>query len=265
MKLIYISFFLLPFLTSAQSDILLTDFQSGIPVDYSMLNLDNLTLDPDVSEYTSAWISKEDPDDATNFVASSTSFFSPAGQANRWLITPQLTLGAFGNYLTYKAKSHDATFSDSYYVLVSKTDTQASSFVDTLKVVNQASPYWSNDTINLSDAGLDNESVYLAFILRSYDGFKLYLDSVHVWKEDPVSVNKIVNLDFNLYPNPTNDVIHVTSKQEITTVRIFDLNGKKVIESKMEYISLGNLQSGSYFIEVEINSGLKGRKLVIRN
>lgn len=264
MKLVYFTFFLFPFLTTAQTDVLLNDFQAGIPVNYSMLNLDNLTPDAAVSEFTSAWISKEDPDDVANLVASSTSYFSPAGQSNRYLITPQLNLGAFGNFLSWQSKSHDATFPESYYVLASRTDNQAASFVDTLKFVYQAGPYWNTDTVNLSDAGLDNESVYIAFVLRSYDGFKLYLDSVHVWKEDPVSVNELTNLDFSVFPNPSNDMIHVSTNQPIDAIRIFDLRGNKVIESKLESISLSKLQSGSYVVEVESN-GLKGRKLVVKN
>ena len=90
-----------------------------------------------ISEFTSAWITTIDPIDSTDTIAASTSYFSPAGTASRWLITPQLSLGAFGNYINWNARSHDPSFPDDYLVLVSTTDSQITSFTDTIGNINE--------------------------------------------------------------------------------------------------------------------------------
>ena len=110
MKFLTLVFILLSSISFGQTPVLFDAFQTGIPLYYSMVDSDGLTPNAAVSEYTSAWISAVDPDDPTNKVASSTSYFTPAGRADRWLITPQMTLGAFGNSLSWNGKSHDATY-----------------------------------------------------------------------------------------------------------------------------------------------------------
>src|SRR5690554_3243803 len=94
---------------------------SALPANFTIIDNDGNTVSNDVQEYTSAWILKEDPTDATNGTVSSTSYFSPVDRADRWLITPQLTLGASGNFISWSGLSHDASFPDSYKVMISKT------------------------------------------------------------------------------------------------------------------------------------------------
>ena len=106
--------------TFAQTTIISEDFQSGIPVSFSIVDNDGLTPNSAVAEYTSAWISIADPEDNMNMVAGSTSFFEPVGEADRWLITPLLVLGNYGNSISWDAKSHDASFPDDYLVLVQR-------------------------------------------------------------------------------------------------------------------------------------------------
>ena len=90
----------------AQTEVYNEDFQSGIPVDFTIVDNDGLTPDASVAEYTDAWIHLVDPDDTaqTDSVMGSTSYFSPTGQADRWMITPAITLGSFGNTLFWERK-----------------------------------------------------------------------------------------------------------------------------------------------------------------
>lgn len=248
----------------AQTDLLLEDFQSGIPATFTLIDNDGLTPDASVAEYTEAWISKADPDNASNLTASSTSYFDPIGISSRWLVTPQLTLGAFGNFFSWQAKSHDGSFPDSYLVMLSTTDTQVSSFTDTLYVGVQESQYWSTYEVNLSDAGYDNQTVYLAIANRTYNGFKLYVDSMHVWIEDPVSVPSVAKVDFSVYPNPTQDKITVTSSAQIDEIMIVAMNGEKILATKSKTIDLSQLSSGIYLVEVQTNEGV-ARKRIVKN
>lgn len=261
MKYISILFLAIGTLSFAQTDVLLEDFQSGIPLTFTLIDNDGLTPNASVAEYTEAWISKVDPDDNANMTASSTSYFDPIGVSSRWLVTPSLTLGAFGNYFSWQAKSHDASFPDSYLVMLSTTDTQVSSFTDTLYVGVQESEYWTTRQVNLSEAGYDNQSVYIAIANRTYNGYKLYVDSMHVWKEDPVSISEIASIDFNVFPNPTANSIKITTEHKIERISIINLNGETILTTALKTIDLSELSSGVYFVEVKTENGTARKRI----
>lgn len=239
------------------------NFDSGIPSSFVMYNRDGYTPHASVSEYTSAWIARQDPADASNTVASSTSYFDQPGIADRWLITPSISLGEFGNYLSWTAKSHDASFAEGYLVLLSTTDTEVESFKDTLKVVNYEDVYWTNHLVNLSEEGFDDQPVHIAFVLRTIDGFKFYMDSLKVVAEDPVSVEKQEPMvTFKLYPNPATDKINIQADVPIQYAIIRDMNGSVVLQTEEKEITIQHLSNGVYFVELVHEKGVSSRKFV---
>ena len=105
-KTIYIftlSFF--SFCSIGQTTVYSEDFQNGLPTDFTVIDNDGLTPAPAVSNYTAAWIELVDPTNTSDTIVGSTSFFSPVGQADRWLITPKIGLSDYGNILYWDAKS----------------------------------------------------------------------------------------------------------------------------------------------------------------
>lgn len=248
----------------AQTDLINEDFQSGIPVNYTLVTNDGNTPDAAVSEFTSAWITTADPDDNSNMVAASTSYFDPAGTADRWMITPQLDLGAYGNYVTWKARSQDASFPDDYLVLISTTDNSLASFTDTLADIANEWATWTERTYNLSEEGYDNQSIYLAFVLRTYDGFKLYVDSLHVWKEDPVGVSELTTESVLVYPNPFETSFQVQSERPVQQITVRAMNGVIVRKQTESTVSMGDLPSGIYFAEIQTAQGVLIKKVCKR-
>jgi len=248
----------------AQTEIYNEDFQSGLPVAYTLVDNDGFTPNLAVAEYTSAWIELTDPADANDTIVGSTSYFDPVGQADRWLITPAISLGAYGNIAYWEAKSHDASFPDDYIVLVSKTDVQLSSFADTLLMVNSELPDWTAHDGNLSDLGLDNETVYLAFVNRTEDGFKLYLDDIRVEMEDPSGINELEAVQIKVSPNPSSDVIYISGMQSIKEVNIISVSGQVLQQSSTEMVDLSSLESGRYIVEVKNDSQI-ARTLIVKN
>lgn len=255
--------FFTSFGSTAQIVVLEENFDSGIPSSFVMYNRDGYTPHESVSEYTSAWISREDPSDASNIVASSTSYFDQPGIADRWLITPSVSLGTFGNYLSWTAKSHDASYAEGYLVLLSTTDTAVESFTDTLKVVNYEDVYWTNHLVNLSEEGFDDQPVHIAFVLRTIDGFKFYMDSLKVVAEDPVSVEKQEPIvTFKLYPNPATEKITVQADVPVQRVIIRDVNGAVILQTEEKEINIQHLSAGIYFVELIHDKGVSSRKFV---
>lgn len=69
-----------------------------------------------------------------------------------------------------------------------------------------------------------------------------------------LSVNEFSELDIQLYPNPSSDVVTITSKQVMDSVSIYDIKGRLVEEvglnSSNIIFNIDYLQSGVYFVKV---------------
>jgi Secretion system C-terminal sorting domain len=78
-----------------------------------------------------------------------------------------------------------------------------------------------------------------------------------------VENSKIANL--SLFPNPTQDLLHIDSKDsEITEITISDMSGRVVFHQNgsAETLSLGNLQNGIYNATIVTTSGAKTKKII---
>jgi hypothetical protein len=252
-----------------QTEILNVDFQTGFPAGWSVVVVDQQIPNAAVSEYTSAWIMKADPENPTDSVISSTSFFEPEGQANKWLISPAITLGDFGNVLRWNAKSHDPSFLDSYLVLVSKTDNQLVSFTDTIGEVQLESSTWTSRAANISALieNSDGETIYLAFINNSNKAYKLYIDDIVLTKEDPLSSPEIASIQLSVYPNPTQNLVKLSASAPIENVIVCTANGTEIhldFNSENQQLDFSNVTPGIYFARVFTQVGNKVVK-IIRN
>lgn len=246
--------------TEAQTTILLTDFSTDIPVNYTLINQDGLIPDASVAEYTDAWIRIRDTEDTNDWVAASTSFFSPSGTASRWLITPQLSLGANGNYINWNARSQDASFPDDYLVLLSHTGKNPTDFIDTIGYIQQEYVEWTNRTISLSDAGYNDSLVYIAFVNVTEDGFKLYLDDISVRKDDPLLVAEPNKVSIRVYPNPTTDFIHIETEALVQST-LYDSKGAQLLKSTAKKLEVSQLQEGIYILQLETSAGSICKKI----
>lgn len=246
---------------SAQTVIFSTDFQQGMPANYTIVDNDGNTPDPTVAEFTSAWITLVDPENALDTVAASTSFFTALDSASRWMITPPLALGAFGNFIQWNAKSHDPSFPDNYLVLVSSTDNQIASFTDTIGFIEEENFEWTNREVNLFTQGYHDQTIYVAFVNVTLDGFKLYIDDIEVRKEDPVGLQEPDVVLNTVYPNPATDVIHVSSTEKIEQLELLDLNGLRVLTSSTSFMNVEALPTGIYLVRYTVNGVTKTQRI----
>ena len=73
--------------------------------------------------------------------------------------------------------------------------------------------------------------------------------------------------DFNVYPNPTQNVWNVkTNNIDITSIQVFDVLGKQVLNlnpnATEAAINATNLINGMYFAKINTTSGSKSIKLI---
>lgn len=245
---------------TAQQVILSESFDQGIPASWSIIDGDNFVVNSSVVEFQPAWIGLDDPFVAGNKIAGSTSYFEPEGKAYRFLVTPQITLGDYGNFLSWQSMSHDPSFPDWIMVLISTSGNEIGDFTDTLFRLNNEFPVWTERSINLSLEGYDDSTVYLAFVNHTNQGFKLYLDSVKVEVNNPVSIESNTISNIVVYPNPTtNGILSVQSDEEILSLDILDFSGRVVKQclNPGKTISVSDLSNGMYFIVALTASGEK--------
>ena len=249
----------------AQTEILNEDFESGIPVAFTIVDNDGMTPNVATSQFTEAWTRMPDPADTsavTDTVMGSTSYFEPTGTASRWLITPPLALGAYGNHLYWEARSHDPSYPDNYSVLVSTTDNQITSFTDTVGLIQQEFATWFAREIDLSANGYSNQTIYIAFVNTTNDGFALYIDDIRAEIEDPVGISELADIAVTVYPNPVSDVLKVQSDWNIESLELISLNGAALMSTTGSEMNVSSLKVGSYFVKVVTDGGTVVRSFV---
>jgi hypothetical protein len=96
------------------------------------------------------------------------------------------------------------------------------------------------------------------------NGVADYLDPSNILGTD---VNSLDN-SIKLYPNPTSDVLHIatTSNEIISNVSIYSISGALIKDLKsvdtIESISVSDLQSGLYFVKIQVNEEVKNFKFI---
>ena len=78
------------------------------------------------------------------------------------------------------------------------------------------------------------------------------------------SVNDLFATDLSVYPNPTNSIVNVSSKYDITKIEVFNLLGKNVLSSNQTQVNISNLSKGIYLFKVK-SDDLVAMKKIIKN
>lgn len=157
-------------------EIISEDFENGIPVNWTIQDVDGNTPDP-TTALQPGWQIRSDYRDSSNTIAVSSSFYSPVAASDDWLITERMVLGD-NPCLSWKAYSQDGSFSEDYEVRVSNTGNAIADFSTIADTVAGESNQPVNRAIYLPSFA--NDTVYIAFRQISNDKFVLALDDVLV-------------------------------------------------------------------------------------
>lgn len=249
--------FLMTVISFGQTTILSEDFNAGFPAGWQMVDNDGLTPNESsaVNYIDEAFVMIENPDSTGigDSILVATSWFDQAGEADNWLILPNLTMGSAGNYISFDARSMDASHPDGLEIRVSTGGVNLWEFfsLDTVVYANVAmNPLWTNYTLSLDSLDIAGQPVFIAFRHISTDNYILALDNIKVVIDDPVSLQERVN-SLSLYPNPSSNGFFY-SDFLIEDYEIYDLTGKLVINGqiKSHLVDLSSLEKGSYLLKV---------------
>jgi len=273
----------------SQAQIIYSENFSGgqLPLGYVLFNLDGLTPDdPDLSNMAdSAWTIKSIT--AQGFqgglCAFSVSWYEgDEGPSDDWMVLPAIGLGA-DPYLSWTALAITSSgdFRDQYQVFVSSEGNTIedyillSSIFDTGSEGEFAEP--TNREISLSEFA--GETVFVAFRnwTQPYNpdlpsgpgngGNELALDNITV-SDGPVSVNNFDDISTNVdvFPNPTSDILNITSASPIGNFKLFNATGQLVLSkytNQSNYsIDVKEFPIGAYNLVIETNGTTISRQVI---
>lgn len=166
------------------------DFQSQPVTDMTNIKVDNNTQASNPAYlaqlFAAGWNTATSLGDGNNFAASS-SIFTPAGTANRWLITPAISITAPGASLSWKGRTVQqtaATF-DTYEVYITSNIAGAtpvvSDFSGSPVFTQSAEPAtWTDHTYTLPGSYTTGSTLYVAFRHTSNNKQILGIDDIRV-------------------------------------------------------------------------------------
>src|SRR5690606_10974907 len=122
----------------------------------------------------------------------------------------------------------------------------------------------------------DDNPVKLLF-LNGYHGKKknpaeIKIDNIDISAQNTVptvSVKEFISEKFNLFPNPTKDIVTITISENIgiETITMYDTNGKMVKEQHCENksevsLSIEILATGTYLLHIQTKEGTAVKKVL---
>ena len=233
---------------------------TGVAKSFQVFN-STATTPPLTPSATSDWSARTGSKNMVCFAASTPS-------NNDWLISPQITLGDSGNVLKFWAKSCDTQFgAERFKVGISTTGTAPANFT-----IITAAPYvttpstaqWVEYTYNL-DASYNSQTIYIGINCVSNDQFGFAIDDFKVTTTGTVSSEQFFTENFTMYPNPTTDVLNISSKNGliVSEIRITDMTGKVVkVQKDASTINVSDLSSGTYLIDITTKEGKATSKFI---
>ena len=78
-----------------------------------------------------------------------------------------------------------------------------------------------------------------------------------------LSVEDLTSDDFNIYPNPTSDFITIKTDHKIDSYTIYDVTGKKIMQTAENTIDLRSFTNGIYLLTFEFEGKTQTKKIIL--
>lgn len=142
--------------------------------------------------YSDPWLMwKGNPEQA----AVCPTYFTPSATADRWMITPTITL-TNNNFLVWKSRTYWNQIPELYEVKLSTTGTAKTDFTVNLATINNDSDVYTMHSINLS--AFAGQPVHIAFRMRSTYGWYFYMDEIRV-EDNTANDGAVIGSGFHSY------------------------------------------------------------------
>lgn len=276
MKKIILVAMAIPSFLSAQTNLFFEDFETVTNLTgagWTMYNDTNIPFGTYQADFgTNAWITANWNGEGTNKSASTVSWFTVLNAADRWLITPAITIPSNIETatLSFKARSHDnMPFSDGFSLKISETTTAKSAFTTELLSVPNApnQPISSLSPTNVDLSAYKGKTIYLSWINTFTNGNLLSIDDILVFATPQLATAEVKNSNnFNIYPNPAKESFQIQAingSDKNLKITVSDASGKLVRSfDNQESYDISSLGKGIYFVTIKNGNSTETQKII---
>lgn len=138
---------------------------------------------------------------------------------------------------------------------------------DLIWTTYQSIPAANNEAVRLEDYYIisnDSCAHLRYYIISEEDGIE---DSIDVLGCATVNVDEVVLSEFNIYPNPSSEFIHIEASQRIESVQIVDPKGRiqstALIDADATTLPISEMTSGIYFVLIHTENGAIKRRIQV--
>ncbi|MDP2453941.1 MULTISPECIES: T9SS-dependent choice-of-anchor J family protein [unclassified Kaistella] len=203
----------------------------------------------------------------TGDFAWSWSWFFGAMTPDNTITSPKISIPATGNLeLSFKVSAADdeeGFFEEHYAVYVIPFDSEfTGSETPVFEETLDGGYFQTAKLVKVDISSFAGQDVKLVF--RHYDCtdiLYLGLDDVEI-TQTLLAVSDSQKSQVSIYPNPTSDFIKIQNIKDLQKVRIFDMTGKKVIETTSSDIDVLNLSAGQYILNIYSGNEVISRKFI---
>lgn len=143
--------------------------------------------------------------------------------------------------------------------VITTSDTEAKTYVFDLKDITE----WTGNvsfTIGIGISTGDDAG-------KASDAGTVEFSSIVIDNTVVLSTKENAFANLSVYPNPTNKIVHISSKNTISKIQLFNIIGKKVLETKTlinNTLDVSILNKGVYFLKVySTENKIATQKLII--
>lgn len=79
---------------------------------------------------------------------------------------------------------------------------------------------------------------------------------------DNASVNDLNSIYANVYPNPAQGQLYISTEADVTEYRIVNVSGQEVTTGSDSIVDISTFESGAYFIHISTNDGTAVRRFI---
>ena len=85
----------------------------------------------------------------------------------------------------------------------------------------------------------------------------------YCYYENTANIDIIPEMEISVYPNPSCDIINIPNLEDVLSIVVYSLDGKKLIsQNKGNEINISHLLNGDYFLEVSTLHGIYTEKII---
>ena len=86
-----------------------------------------------------------------------------------------------------------------------------------------------------------------------------------LYYQSTASIASVEVIEFNAYPNPSSEIITISSEEMVKAIIVYSMDGKKLISQQANNVlNISSLPQGNYFIEVSTAKG-SAQKMISKN